>query len=124
MLVSNSYIHTNQKRVEQLRAAVKKGADEKETEEDRIKDVNRNTGQVISSVKNLYTRCLATNPARVSAVVIGDHDSTDAKLKKLDVCLKAICERIIDLRDITDGWQSLQQRETHGHANAGGGSYR
>eukprot|EP00621_Florenciella_sp_RCC1693_P011788 CAMPEP_0182536160 /NCGR_PEP_ID=MMETSP1323-20130603/19460_1 /TAXON_ID=236787 /ORGANISM="Florenciella parvula, Strain RCC1693" /LENGTH=379 /DNA_ID=CAMNT_0024746367 /DNA_START=108 /DNA_END=1248 /DNA_ORIENTATION=- len=99
MLVQNSKIHSHQKHVEELRVANKQGADMKEKEEEGKKNESRETGQVILAIRNLYTRCLNTMHTRVAAVGMEGDNPAD-RLQMLDLCLKTICERIVDLNDI------------------------
>ena len=56
-LSGNSRIHELQVKLEKLRGEVKKHSDDKETKEERVKDVNRETGQVVLAIRNLYHRC-------------------------------------------------------------------
>lgn len=109
-LVQNSLIHSYQRRVEELRVANKQGADEKEKEEEGKNSENRQTGQVILAIRNLYMRCVATMHSHV-AVVPSNGESTHDRLHQLNLCLQLICERIIDLADIERGYDDFVREE-------------
>ena len=77
-LSGNSRIHELQVKLEKLRGEVKKHSDDKETKEERVKDVNRETGQVVLAIRNLYHRCAppgrappALSPHRARFPVLG-----------------------------------------------------
>mmetsp|Transcript_25148 Transcript_25148/g.84461 ORF Transcript_25148/g.84461 Transcript_25148/m.84461 type:complete len:131 (+) Transcript_25148:212-604(+) len=103
-LVQNSSIQSRQKQLESLRATVKAHDDSKVTHEERVKDVTRETAQIILAVRNLYGRCLGTMRTRVVAVHFVDAPGTPAseQVAQLGLCLDLIRERLNDLSDILD----------------------
>lgn len=109
-LVQNSLIHSYQRRVEDLRVTNKQGSDKKEKEEEAQNSKNRQAGQVILAIRNLYGRCLATMHSHVAALP-QTGESTADRLHQLHQCLTLICERIVDLRDIEKGYGEWQHEE-------------
>jgi len=65
ILVQNSKVHNYQFELEKLRAAAKKGREYEEFKQDRVKDVNMETGQMIMAIRNLYGRCCSTTKTKM-----------------------------------------------------------
>ncbi|KAJ8609619.1 hypothetical protein CTAYLR_006281 [Chrysophaeum taylorii] len=99
-LVQSSQMNAKQKHLDVVRAETKKHDDLKFTQEERVKDVTRETAQIVNAVSNLYHRCLNTMRTRVSAVNTNDVTEPDEQIKKLCACLDLIGERLNDLDDI------------------------
>jgi len=99
ILVQNSEIHGHQKRVETLRSEGFQLNSQRERDEMTTNNRNRESGQVVMSIKNLYTRCLGSMHSKVPAI-----NEKDMELQLyMQQCLDLIRERITDLKDIAEG---------------------
>jgi len=96
ILVQNSKVHNYQFSLEKLRAAAKKGREFEEFKQDRVKDVNMETGQMIMAIRNLYGRCCSTTKTKMPRFESG----FSGNYFKLEKCLTFICERIVDLNEV------------------------
>ena len=116
-LVQNSQIHAKQKHLEALRARTKKQDDQKLTQEERVKDVTRETAQIVLAVRNLYNRCLATMHTRVVPINFSDEPNTPAaeRLHHLGLCLDLIRERLNDLDDIRTSYERDKAHQAAQH---------
>ena len=113
MLVQNSLMNSFQKQVENLRADNKNRADGKERQDDEKKNADRESGQVMLAVRNLYMRCVSTLSTSKVQVLGEPSDIKDPKerLDVLEQCLGLICERITTLGDIEGGFEAYQQQQ-------------
>ena len=64
VLVQNSHVHKYQNELERLKATSKMGRDDEEARQVRDNDVNRENGQIIMAIRNLYTRCTNTHKSK------------------------------------------------------------
>lgn len=114
-LVQNSEMNAKQQHLDSVRAETKKHDDLKFLQEERVKDVTRETAQIVDAVRNLYHRCLTTMRTRVSAVDTADapNATPDEQLRKLGACLDLIGERINDLEDIRASGAEYAQPSAH-----------
>lgn len=103
LLVNNSEIHANQKTLENMRAVAIKADNEREQSERITKDLQRESGQVIMSIKNLYARCIATARSKARHVSNGRHSTQHEQLAEF---LKVIQYRISDLNTIDKNFES------------------
>ena len=99
ILVQNSKVHQCQNQLEKLKANSKMGRDEEEAKQDRVKDVNRENGQIIMAIRNLYGRCCSATRTRMPPF----SDKWVGNAVQLDKCLTFIEERIVDLNEIKEG---------------------
>jgi hypothetical protein len=95
-LEKQSKLQTYQKELESVQGRGKTEEDEKNLQEDKKKNVVRECSQVVSSIKNIFGRCVSSmknNPLT--------HFNKDATLQEsLDASLDVILDRITDLRSI------------------------
>ena len=105
ILVQNSEIHGHQKRVETLRSEGFQLNSQRERDEMTTNNRNRESGQVIMSIKNLYTRCVGSIHSKIPPI---NEKDMDLQLY-MQQCLKLITERITDLKDIAEGNASTKQ---------------
>lgn len=115
-LVQNSDLNAKQKYLDATRAETKKHDDIKFMQEERAKDVTRETAQIVNAIRNLYHRCLTTMRTRVSAIntTYVPDESPDEQLKKLSACLDMIGDRINDLDDMRVSFADIHmQASTH-----------
>lgn len=103
LLVSNSVLQSHQKELEEMRARVKREEKEKDSHDDRSKNVARETSQVVQSIKNVYARCQATmrNKPQVQPPN-KESNMYDLLTSNLDV----IHARIMDLIEISNEYKS------------------
>ncbi|GMH66401.1 hypothetical protein TrRE_jg11561 [Triparma retinervis] len=99
ILVQNSKVHQCQNQLEKLKATSKMGRDEEEAKQDRVKDVNRENGQIIMAIRNLYGRCCSATRTKMPPF----SDRWVGNAVQLDKCLTFIEERIVDLMEIKEG---------------------
>ena len=107
MLVQNSMMHSFQKQVEEMRGQNKLRADGKERMDDEKKNADREAGQVMLAIRNLYMRCITTITKKVQ--VQGDPTEIKdpmARLRTLEASLNQISERITSLQEIEQGFES------------------
>lgn len=109
-LVQNSDMKTKQQLLDRVRADAKRQDDLKLVQEERAKDVTRDTAQIVNAVRNLYHRCVTTTRTRLSAATVktshnhsnsSEGRASQQQLKQqLSACLDLIGDRISDLDDI------------------------
>lgn len=122
--------------LQELRVQNKHKTDEKEREEEGMKTESRQLGQVLLAIRNLYLRCVATQrvggpavrappttgsqvleapraagSARRPAPQVPESGSAGEKMKQMDAYLRAVCERILDLKDIQEGFREWEKRQ-------------
>ncbi len=102
ILVQNSKVHNFQNELERLRATAKHGRDDEEAHQDRVKDVSRGTGQIIMATRNLYARCCVSTRTKMPQF----NDKFGTNFQQLDKCLTFICDRIVDLQEVREGFDS------------------
>lgn len=107
LLVSNSLFGQNQKDLERIRLTVKKEEEEKDLQEDKKKNVTRESSQIVQAVKNIFNRCQAT---------MRNKQKMGANRDVLEFNLDVIHCRLIDLIEICDEYQ----KETEAMVNNGG----
>jgi hypothetical protein len=100
ILVHNSEIHGYQKVVEGLRSEALQQDFNRESLEAKTNNRTRVLGQVEMSIKNLYTRCVATMRSKVPAL------KEKERKEYLQLCLRLIQERIVDLNDIAEKFET------------------
>jgi len=110
VLVHNSEIHGHQKDVERLRSDALQLDIQRENLEQKTNDRNRQSGQVVMSIKNLYMRCLSSPVLRTKA----SHVEENGRVKTMKTCLDFIGERIMDLQDIAQNPAPYPGREAAG----------
>lgn len=122
ILVQNSKVHRYQNELERLKATTKVGRDEEEAKQDRVKDVNREMGQIIMAIRNLYGRCCSASRAKMPQF----SDKWVGNAVQLDKCLTFIEERIVDLQDVKQGHEIMLETlpPIPNSNNAGGGEKR
>ncbi|GMI18689.1 hypothetical protein TrLO_g2168 [Triparma laevis f. longispina] len=103
ILVQNSKVHQYQNELERLKATSKMGRDDEEAKQDRVKDVNRETGQIIMAIRNLYARCCASHRAKMPPF----NERWVGNAGQLDKCLTFINERIVDLMEVKEGHELM-----------------
>ena len=86
----------------------KLGRDDKEARQVRDNDVNRETGQIIMAIRNLYTRCTNTQKSKKKPF----HNNWVNNAKKLDWCLSVIRDRLVDLNDVKEQFKEKLVKET------------
>jgi chromosome segregation ATPase len=119
ILVQNSEIHGHQKKVETLRSEGFQLNSQRERDEMTTNNLHRESGQVVMSIKNLYTRCLGSMHSKVPAISEKDMEPQ----VYMEQYLKVIRERIIDLKDIAEGNPNSKQLfDTKGQSVANGNS--
>ncbi|GMI51332.1 hypothetical protein ScalyP_jg7472 [Parmales sp. scaly parma] len=101
-LVQNSKVHNYQFQLEKLRAEAKLSQDREENKQDRVQDVNRETGQMIMAVRNLYGRCCSTTKTKMPRF----ENSFNTNFGKINQCLTFICERIVDLNEVVVAYKN------------------
>jgi hypothetical protein len=104
VLVQNSKVHNYQNDLERLRATTKKGRDDEEAKQDRVKDVNRETGQIVMAIRNLYGRCCASSRTMMPAF---GAKASMSNFEHLEKCLTFIEERIVDLKEVSEGHEEV-----------------
>eukprot|EP00753_Platysulcus_tardus_P021337 PLAT8843.1.p1 GENE.PLAT8843.1~~PLAT8843.1.p1 ORF type:complete len:409 (+),score=182.94 PLAT8843.1:61-1287(+) len=103
ILVQNSLIHAKQKELEELRSKSYSMEVDREAMDRKALERNREFGQVVMSIKNLYTRCVATMHGRVS-----DKEEKDMEtFAYLSECLRFIQNRTVDLLAIRSGYSDF-----------------
>lgn len=96
LLVCNSQFQQYQKELEATRAYSKNEEEEKNMEEDKKKSLVRETSQVITSIRNIFGRCVAS--MRINPLT---HQPKDISLfDSLDANLDVILDRMTDLMSI------------------------
>jgi len=100
VLINNSRIHAQQKRLESIRATAIKSDSFREQSEKFAKDRHRESGQVIMSIKNLYNRCTSTAHSKSKLLVSKNSNQID-QLKEM---LRVIRFRINDLQTVSNGY--------------------
>eukprot|EP00518_Triparma_eleuthera_P006570 CAMPEP_0182479592 /NCGR_PEP_ID=MMETSP1319-20130603/34451_1 /TAXON_ID=172717 /ORGANISM="Bolidomonas pacifica, Strain RCC208" /LENGTH=350 /DNA_ID=CAMNT_0024681023 /DNA_START=138 /DNA_END=1187 /DNA_ORIENTATION=- len=108
VLVQNSQVHKYQNELERLKAMSKLGRDDEEARQVRDNDVNRETGQIIMAIRNLYTRCTNTQKSKKKPF----HNNWVNNAKKLDWCLSVIRDRLVDLNDVKEQFKEKLVKET------------
>mmetsp|Transcript_2682 Transcript_2682/g.3414 ORF Transcript_2682/g.3414 Transcript_2682/m.3414 type:complete len:386 (+) Transcript_2682:103-1260(+) len=105
-LVQSSQIQELQMELEDLKNNVKKSSDRREAAAKNLNDETRETGQIIMGIRNLYNRCTSTSRMTVK---IDFKEGENSKLNHLDSCLKFICEKIVDLNEIVQGYNESEE---------------
>lgn len=96
LLVANSKFQQLQKKLESVKSCGKQEEEEKNTQEDRKKNTVRESSQVISSVRNIFARCLSS--LKVNPLI---HQGKDISLyESLEANLDVVLDRITDLQSI------------------------
>ena len=99
LLVGNSFLHSNQKELEQVRSAVKLEEEGKDVVEDKKKDLSREFSQVIQAVRNIFSRCQASMRNKNTSVYTGVVEATTLA-ESLIMNLDVICGRLVDIKEI------------------------
>jgi hypothetical protein len=96
LLVANSQFQQNQKELESVKSFGKQEEEEKNSQEDRKKNIVRESSQVITSVRNIFARCLSS--LKVNPLI---HQGKDISLyDSLEANLDVVLDRITDLQSI------------------------
>ena len=94
VLVANSAIHADQKRVEEMRLVNKATGGAKERGEEEAKAATKTTGQVLLAIRNLYLRCVASMHSKVSLVAESGDGPAEQQAEAMDQSLRTVMERI------------------------------
>lgn len=96
LLVANSQFQQLQKELESVKSFGKHEEEEKNTQEDRKKSIVRESSQVISSIRNIFARCLSS--LKVNPLI---HQGKDISLyESLEANMDVVLDRITDLQSI------------------------
>lgn len=96
LLVSNSKFQQLQKQLEAVKSSGKHEEEEKNTQEDRKKNIVRESSQVITSIRNIFARCLSS--LKVNPLI---HQGKDISLyESLEANMDVVLDRITDLQSI------------------------
>jgi len=110
ILVHNSEIHRNQKKIEALRSQSAQMDTQREKEERSTFLKLREYGQVMMSIKNLHQRCLAKRHKRTAQrLPMGAPQS--AVLKDLKDKLIYIQNRMVMLQEIRSGYETYKEEK-------------
>lgn len=105
LLVANSQFQQFQKELESVKSFGKQEEEEKNGQEDRKKNIVRESSQVITSIRNIFARCLSS--LKVNPLI---HQGKDISLyESLEANLDVVLDRITDL-------QSIMSEHSLGHA--------
>ena len=102
LLVSNSFLHSNQKDLEGYRSNVKLEEEETDQVEEKKKDISREFSQVTQAIRNIFSRCQSS--MRNKAVFVGSKESS-SQVDMLNFNLDLIHARIVDLIEISNEYK-------------------
>lgn len=101
LLVANSQFQQYQKELEAVKSYGKREEEEKNNQEDRKKNVVRESSQVITSIRNIFARCLSS--LKVNPLI---HQGKDISLyESLEANLDVVLDRITDLQSIIQDYR-------------------
>jgi chromosome segregation ATPase len=102
LLVNNSFLQSQQKKLEHALTAGKHAEEEKNRIEDMVKNVSKEVSQVAQSIKNIYNRCQSTmrTPGKESS-------NNSVKMAILAGNLDLMESRLVDLIEITDEYRMV-----------------
>lgn len=98
LLVNNSFFQQNQKELERMRGLVKKVEEDKCHDEDKKKNISRESSQLTSAIENIFQRCQASMRQKV---IIGSGKEQLTIPELLDAELDIIHARVVDLLEIS-----------------------
>ncbi len=108
LLVGTSTFQASQKALELAKLQGKEEEEAKNSTEDKKKDTAREVTQVISSIKNVYGRCVSSMKFSPSSTL-----HRDATLQQmLEMNLDIIADRLIDLQGIFDDFKMYREDPT------------
>lgn len=104
LLVSNSFLHSNRRDLEDIRSKVKLEEEVTDQVQDKKKHVSREFSQVTQAIRNLFSRCQAS--VRNRAVFAANKESSSIH-EVLSFSLDLIHARVVDLIEISSEYRDL-----------------